>query len=198
MAETQVVCVGQPMLIADDFNADPAVIPCLAKGISAGRFVDLALAFSRGAGTALDASCRFSLEGCAGSRRNFLVGCPSALAACDACFATDRWFTPHFRYLHALVLMLGWVMLLARRCVNLSALLIGWILLIGPPRRLLVLSRMFGKSTGRSLLLFQMRLYWLLGMRSPGLLLIVDFWLAWSRHAEAGQFLGLFQGWWSH
>ena len=29
--------------IAGDLNADPAVIPCLAEGISAGRFVDLAL-----------------------------------------------------------------------------------------------------------------------------------------------------------
>ena len=41
------VCVGQPVLVAGDLNADPAVIPCLAKGISAGRYVDLALAYSR-------------------------------------------------------------------------------------------------------------------------------------------------------
>ena len=41
LAEAQVVCVGQPMLCAGDLNADPAVIPCLAKGISAGRYVDL-------------------------------------------------------------------------------------------------------------------------------------------------------------
>ena len=53
LAEAQVVCIGQPMLIAGDLKADPAVIPCLAKGISAGRFVDLALAYSRGAGLAL-------------------------------------------------------------------------------------------------------------------------------------------------
>ena len=33
LAEAQVVCVGQPMLIAGDLNADLAVIPCLAKGI---------------------------------------------------------------------------------------------------------------------------------------------------------------------
>ena len=52
LAEAQVVCVGQPMLIAGDLNADPAVIPCLAKGISAGRYVDLALAHSLGAGLA--------------------------------------------------------------------------------------------------------------------------------------------------
>ena len=30
LAEAQVVCIGQPMLIAGDLNADPAVIPCLA------------------------------------------------------------------------------------------------------------------------------------------------------------------------
>ena len=48
LAEAQVVCVGQPMLIAGDLNADPAVIPCLAKGISAGRYVGLALAHSLG------------------------------------------------------------------------------------------------------------------------------------------------------
>ena len=34
----------------------PAVIPSLAKGISAGRFVDLALAYSLGAGVEPDAS----------------------------------------------------------------------------------------------------------------------------------------------
>ena len=38
--EAQIVCIGQPMLTAGDLNADPAVIPCLAKGISAGRYVD--------------------------------------------------------------------------------------------------------------------------------------------------------------
>ena len=32
LAEAQVVCIGQPMLIAGDLNADPAVIPCISKG----------------------------------------------------------------------------------------------------------------------------------------------------------------------
>ena len=66
--------VGQLMLIAGDLNADPAVIPCLAKDISAGKFVDLALAYSHGAGLSPDATCR---DG-AGSRRDFFVGCPNA------------------------------------------------------------------------------------------------------------------------
>ena len=95
----EVVCVGQPLRIAGDLNAAPAVVLCLAKGISAGRFVDLALAFSRGAGTAPDPTCKFSLEGGAGARTDFLIGCPNALAASDACFVTDKWFAPHFSVL---------------------------------------------------------------------------------------------------
>ena len=84
------------MLIAGDLNADPAVIPCLAKGISAGRCVDLALAYSLGAGLTPDATCRSNREEGTGSRRDFFVSCPNALAASGACFVTDRWFTPHF------------------------------------------------------------------------------------------------------
>ena len=37
LAEAQVLCTCQPVLIAGGLNADPAVIPCLAEGISAGR-----------------------------------------------------------------------------------------------------------------------------------------------------------------
>ena len=48
LAEAQVVCIGQPLLIAGDLNADLAVNPCLTKGISAGRYVDLALFHSLG------------------------------------------------------------------------------------------------------------------------------------------------------
>ena len=69
------------MVIAGDLNAGPAVIPCLAKGISAGRFVDLPLAYSLGAGVKLDATCKFKREDCVVSRRDFIVGCPNALAA---------------------------------------------------------------------------------------------------------------------
>ena len=87
LGEVQAVCIGQPMLIAGDLNADPAVIPCLATGISAGRYVDSAL------------TCRFNREEGTGSRRDFFVGCPNALAASYACHVTDRWFTPHFSVL---------------------------------------------------------------------------------------------------
>ena len=90
LVEAQIVCIGQPMLTAGDLNADPAVIPCLAKGISAGRYVDLALAHSLGAGVAPDVTCRVSREDGTGTRRDFFVGCPGALAASQACYVTDR------------------------------------------------------------------------------------------------------------
>ena len=90
------VCIGQPLLIAGDLNACPAVIPCLVQGISAGRYVDLALAYSVGAGLAPDVTCRFSREDGTGSRRDFFVGCPGDLAASQACYVIDRRFTPFF------------------------------------------------------------------------------------------------------
>ena len=96
LAEAQVVCTGQLVPIAGDLNADPGVIPCLAKGISAGRFVDLALASSLGEVKRPDATCKFRLEDCVGSRRDFILGCSDSHAASIACNVTDRWFTPHF------------------------------------------------------------------------------------------------------
>ena len=83
LAEAQMVCIGQPMLIAGDLNADPAAIPCLSKGISAGRYVDLALAYSLGAGLTPDVTCRFNLAGaCAGAAaRVCSVSSSSAVSA---------------------------------------------------------------------------------------------------------------------
>ena len=99
LAEAQVVCLGLPLLIAGDLNADPAVIHCLSKGMSAGRYVDLALAHSLGVGSMPDITCTFNREDGSGSRRDFLVGCSNALAASLACGVTDRWFLPHFSVL---------------------------------------------------------------------------------------------------
>ena len=115
------------------------------------RFVDLALAFSRGTGTAPAATCRFSLEGGAGMRGDFLVVCPNALAASNACFVTERCSLLTFLYLLAFALMLGRLMLLARWYFKLFGLLVGWMLLIGLRRLLLVLSRMSGMFIGMSL-----------------------------------------------
>ena len=52
--------MGQPVLFVGDFHADPGLIPCLSKGIYSGRFVDLAAAYSAGAGGAVPAvTCKF-------------------------------------------------------------------------------------------------------------------------------------------
>ena len=160
LAEAQVVCIGQPMLIAGDLNADPVVIPCLAKGMSAGRYVDLALAHSLGAGVMPDNTCIFNRDDGSGSRRDFFVGCPNALAASQACCVTDRWFTSSlFSSCNAFILVPGWLMLLAQLLVSLSGLLVGWILLIGFLHLRLVLFRMSGMFIGTFLELCLSRLF---------------------------------------
>ena len=87
---------SQPLLVVGDLNADRGVIPCLAKSKTSGRFVDLALAYSVGAGMEPDTTCKCELDECAGSRRDSVVACPCALAASGACRVTDRRSTPHF------------------------------------------------------------------------------------------------------
>ena len=86
LVEAQTVCIGQNMLIAGDLNADPAVIPCLAKGISAGRYVDLALAYSLGAGVAPDVTCRFTPQ--SGGWYWFTKGFLCWLSRCSGCFSS--------------------------------------------------------------------------------------------------------------
>ena len=41
LGEHGVVARRQPSLLVGDFNVEPTKIPCLAKGISAGLWVDL-------------------------------------------------------------------------------------------------------------------------------------------------------------
>ena len=184
MAEAQVVCVGQPLLIAGDLNADPAVIPCLAEGISAGRFVNLALAYSRGAGRTPDATCRFSTEGAAGSRGDFIVGCPNVLATSNACFVTGRWFTPHFSVL-ACFRIDAWMADVA--CPEVCQ-------PIWPARRLDTPDR--SSSSAARVVQDVWDVYrGELGVIPAGVVLALgdaasrssvdDFWSTWSRHAEA-------------
>ena len=98
------VCTGQPVLIAGDLNAEPAVIPCSAKAITARRFVDLAVAYPLGEGKRPAATCKFKLDECSGTRRDLILGCSGALAASAACRVTDRWFPPRFLCFLPLVL----------------------------------------------------------------------------------------------
>ena len=136
-----------------------------------GRYVDLALAYSLGAGLTLDITCTFNRDDGSGSRRDFFVGCLGALAASQACYVTDRWFTPHFSVLARFRIgAFGWLMLLARLLVRPFGLRADWALLIGLLRHPLVLFRMSGIFTGMCLVLFQMMLFLPLGMLCTGLL----------------------------
>ena len=97
LAEARLCSVGQPVVLAGDFNVEPLVIPSLAKGISDGHWVDLEYAFSFGRGVLPSSTCQFQLDEDKGSRRDFILACPIALAAASGCSVLpDRWFTPHF------------------------------------------------------------------------------------------------------
>ena len=53
--------------------------------------------FAFGRGVPPSSTCQFQLDEDKGSRRDFLLACPIALAAATACYVSpDRWFTPHF------------------------------------------------------------------------------------------------------
>ena len=163
-----------PMLIVGDLNADPAVILCLSKGISAGRFIDLALACTLG-------ELVFSPTlpvGSVGWRALVHVGISLSavpmlllllmlvMLMIGGCSPPPLFCSRSF-----FVLMLGWPMLPVRSFVSLSGLHVGWILLIGPPRGLHVLSRMSGMFPGMSLGWFLRRLFLLLrSMLSIGVL----------------------------
>ena len=69
----------------------------MAKGISDGHWVDLEQAFAFGRGVLPSSTCQFQLDEDKGSRRDFILACPIALAAASMCSVLpDRWFTPHF------------------------------------------------------------------------------------------------------
>ena len=88
---------GQPVIIAGDLNAEPSVIPIAAKTLQYGDLVDLEAAYSAGRGVAPSPTCRFDLDGAPGTRRDFFLVCPNALAASTGCqVLLDRWFRPHF------------------------------------------------------------------------------------------------------
>ena len=92
-----VVARGQPCLIVGDFNVDPTKIPCLAKGISAGLWVDLWGSMGSCCWVAvLLPTCKRSWTAAGGHRRDFILGCPLAAAAVFSCrVQEDRWIAPH-------------------------------------------------------------------------------------------------------
>ena len=64
-------CAGQPVFPVGDPNADPSVIPSLAKGMPHGAWIDVDKAFATGRGVAPALTCQFQLDEGKGSRRDF-------------------------------------------------------------------------------------------------------------------------------
>ena len=94
--ELGVVSREQPCLVVGDFNVEPTKIPCLAKGISAGLWVDLVAAWAFASGRQPGVTCKRSWDSAGGSRRDFMVGCPRAAAAVSRnVVEEDRWILPH-------------------------------------------------------------------------------------------------------
>ena len=97
IGEAQVCGTDQPVVITGDFNAEPSVMLVTAKALQYGDLVDLEEVFSHGRREAPSPTCRFDLDGAPGTRRDFFLVCPNALAACTRCqVLVDRWFRPHF------------------------------------------------------------------------------------------------------
>ena len=97
LAEAKVCCAGQPVILVGDLNADPSVIPSLAKGMSNGSRIDVEKAFAFGKGVAPAVTCQFRLDEDRSTRRDFTLACPVAVAATTACCVSpERWFLPAF------------------------------------------------------------------------------------------------------
>ena len=88
--------VGSLVCFVGDFNVEPTKIPCLAKGISDGLWVDFEEAWALSAGLQPAPTCKRDWGAIGGHRRDFLVGCPPAAAAVLSCrVQTGRWIAPH-------------------------------------------------------------------------------------------------------
>ena len=70
----------------------PTKIPCLAKGVSAGLWVDLEGSWALATGEQPSSTCMREWVSSGGTRRDFMVGCPLSAAAVLSCTVqADRW-----------------------------------------------------------------------------------------------------------
>ena len=93
LGELSVVARGQPCLLVGDFNVEPTKIPCLAKEISAGLWVDFEEAWALATGMQPAPTCKRDWNS-TGHRRDFMVGCPLAAAVLSCKVQADRRIAP--------------------------------------------------------------------------------------------------------
>ena len=95
LGELGVVARGQPCILVGDFIVEPTKIPCLAKGISAGPWVNLEASWALASGGQPAPDCKRAWNSCGDHRRDFTVGCPLAIAAVLSCrVQSGRWIAP--------------------------------------------------------------------------------------------------------
>ena len=82
LLELSVVAREQPCLVVGDFNVEPTKIPCLAKGISAGLWVDLEAAWACASGRPPGVTCKRSWDSAGGSREGLHGWLPSCHCNC--------------------------------------------------------------------------------------------------------------------
>ena len=90
--------MGQPCLIVGDFNVEPTKIPCLAKGISVGLWVDSEAGWALACGSQPAATCKRTWGSTGGHRSywEFMVGFTLAAATVTYCTVElDMWIVPH-------------------------------------------------------------------------------------------------------
>ena len=96
LSELAVVARGQLCLIVGNFNVEPTKVPCLAKGISAGLWIDLEASWAAASGSNPTVTCKRTWDSDSGNRRDFQIGCPLCAAAVLSCrVENDRWVQPH-------------------------------------------------------------------------------------------------------
>ena len=131
-------------------------------------------------------TCQFQLDEDKGSRRDFLLACPIALAAATASYVLpDRWFTPHFAvYAEFSLSLLGMPPLIGLGLTLPFGLLVGFnaLIALGPLRP--EMYRILGMFTSvrLALYLFAVREQLFRLCNSPD---VDSSWLLWSRGAEA-------------
>ena len=76
LGELSVVARRQPCMLVGDLNVEPTKIPCLAKGISAGLWVDLEVSWALAIGRQPSSTCMREWGSSGGTRRDFMVGLP--------------------------------------------------------------------------------------------------------------------------
>ena len=86
---------GQHCMLVGDFFVEPTIFPCLAKGISAGLWVDFEEAWALTAGLQPVPTCKRDWGATGGHRWDFMVGYPLAAAVLSCKVQPDRWIAPH-------------------------------------------------------------------------------------------------------